>query len=411
MCSAATAMDKPNDIHLGMKKLALHNWREPDVPKSFPGLTEDVWVNEAMKPQLVSTVPEDVVRLFEIARGSILYGWLFYPLLTLASEQLHRVQEAAVRARCKVGGIPLTKTLKGGRVSPRNFADLIGELAGRGIIRHDERGMWDAARNLRNMSSHPERAMIAPPGYALAAIDHTARRINQIFDETPDYYSVLGQFVRKATGIGSHPSLPVVVGADVGEAKKGFHLVALRDATVIGKLKTSDPRAAVEWCLSVGAKIVAVDAPCGWCNDNGRGRREAEEMLALQGYSSFPTPRRELAYENPLNAWMLNGEQLYIALRAEFPLFDGNVPNGRFCFETYPYLASCGLAGRRLEAENKRRDRRDIIRSAGIDDQVLTNADYLDAAICAMAACSMVIEYAAVCGNAEEGFIVAPCYP
>jgi predicted nuclease with RNAse H fold len=402
-------MESSNDIHLGMKKLALHNWREPDVPKFFPGLTEDVWVEEAMKPQLVSAVPEDVVRLFEIARGSILYGWLFYPLLTLASEQLHRVQEAAVRARCKIGGIPLTKTLKGGSVRSRNFADLIGELAGRGIIRYDERGMWDAARTLRNMSSHPERPMIAPPGYALAAIDVTARRINQIFDKTPDYYSVLGQFVRKATGIGSHPSLPVVVGADVGEAKKGFHLVALRDATVIGKLKTSDPREAVDWCLSVCAKIVAVDAPCGWCNDNSRGRREAEEMLALQGYSSFPTPRREVALANPINAWMLNGERLYTALRAEFTLFDGKIPDESFCFETYPYVASCGLAGRRLEAKNKRRDRRDIIRSAGIDDQALTNGDFLDAAICAMAAFSVAIDYATMCGNAEEGFIVAPC--
>lgn len=84
-------MGSSNDIHFGMKKLALHNWREPDVPKFFPGLTEDVWVDETMKPQLVAAVPEDVVRLFEIARGSILYGWLFYPLLTLASEQLHRV--------------------------------------------------------------------------------------------------------------------------------------------------------------------------------------------------------------------------------------------------------------------------------------------------------------------------------
>ena len=107
---------------------------------------------------------------------------------------------------------------------------------------------------------------------------------------------------------------------------------------------------------------------------------------------------------------MLNGERLYTALRAEFPLFDGKIPNGRFCFETYPYVVSCGLAGRRLEAKNKRRDRRDIIRSAGIDDQPLTNGYFLDAAICAMAAFSVAIDYATMCGNAEEGFIVAPCY-
>ncbi len=399
-----------SDVHFGMKKLAVHNWREPDVPKFFPGLTEEVWVAEAMKPQLAAVVPEEVVRLFEVARGSILYGWLFYPLLTLASEQLHRVQEAAVRARCKMAGIPLTKTLKNGSVRSRSFAELIGEIAGRGIIPRDECGTWDATRNLRNMSSHPERQMILPPGHAIAEIELAARRINQLFDKSPDFHSVLGQFVRKATGIGSRQDLPIVVGIDVGQERKGFHLVALQGSSFLGKLKTSDPSKAAEWCSSVGAKIVGVDAPCGWCQDNSRGGREAEEILAMMGYSSFPTPRREVAVANPVNAWMLNGEKLYEALRAEFPLFTGKVPDGRFCFETYPYLVSCGLAGRRLEAKNQRRDRRDIVRSAGIDDQILTNGDYLDAVICALAACSVAIDYATMVGNAEEGFIVAPCY-
>ncbi len=128
-------MDTPNDVHFGMKKLALHNWREPDVPKFFSGLTEEVWLREAMKPQLAAAVPEDVARLFEIARGSILYVWLFFPLLTLASEQLHRVQEAAVRARCKIAGIPLTKPQKDGSVRSRNFANLIGELSRTASVR------------------------------------------------------------------------------------------------------------------------------------------------------------------------------------------------------------------------------------------------------------------------------------
>lgn len=377
---------------------------------AFPGLTEDIWVAETMKPQLATTVPEQVLGLFEVARGSILYGWFFYPLLTLASEQLHRVQEAAVRARCKKAGIPVTKPLKDGRAVSRNFSELIGELVGRGIIRRDEREAWDAKRNLRNMSSHPERQMILPPGHAIAAIELAARRINQLFDKTPDFHSVLGQFVRKATGIGFNRDLPIVVGIDVGESRKGFHLVALHDTLIVGKLKTSDPSEAAAWCLGVEAKIVGVDAPSGWCNHMTRGRREAEELLAMMGYSSFPTPRREQAVANPMNAWMLNGEQLYAALRLEFPLFNGKIPDGRFCFETYPYLASCGLACRRLEAKNKRHDRRDIIRSAGINEQTLTNGDYLDAAICAMAACSVAIDYVTMCGNAEEGFIVAPCY-
>lgn len=403
-------MDTSENIHFGMKKLSLQNWREADVPRSFPGLTEELWVEEVLAPQLSSSVPEDVLRLFEIARGSILYGWLFYPLLTLASEQLYRVQEAAVRARCKLAGIPTAKTLKNGSLRNRKFSELIDELANRDIIRNDELGFWDAVRHSRNQSSHPDRPTILPPGHAIAATEATARRINQIFDQIPDYHSVLGQSVRLATGIGFNRNLPIVVGIDVGDENKGFHLVALRETVILGQLQTTDPRKALEWCLEVDAKIIGVDAPSGWCNDIARGRREAEAILALQGYSSFPTPTRDVAASNPFNGWMFSGERLYIALREEFPLFDGQALNGRFCFETYPYVSSCGLSRRRLEAKNKLHDRRDIIRSAGIEDQTLSNGDYVDAAICAMTAFSVFINYAVACGNSDEGFIVAPCF-
>lgn len=403
-------MENDPDVHFGMKKLQLHNWREPDVPKCFPGLTEEVWVTEGMRPQLISAVPEEVVSLFEIARGSILYGWLFYPLLTLASEQLHRVQEAAVRARCQTAGIPITRQGKDGKTCPRNFGELIRDLSGQGIIGREERSMWEAVRKLRNWSSHPERPTILPPGHALAAIDVTARRINQIFDRSPHFHSELGLSVRKATGLHSPRRLPIVAGIDVGGEKKGFHLVALRDASIIGKLTTREPDEAVAWCRKMEAAIVGVDAPSGWCCDPGKGRRQAEDFLSIRGYASFPTPSRERALHNPANAWMLNGERLYTTLVPEYPLFRGTTPEGRFCFETYPYLASCGLAGRRLDAQFKRRDRRDIVRSAGIDDRPLKNGDFLDAAICALAAFSVAIDYATMCGNAEEGFILAPCY-
>jgi len=66
-----------------------------------------------------------------------------------------------------------------------------------------------------------------------------------------------------------------------------------------------------------------------------------------------------------LPPWREAGRAILARLHADFPLFTGKIPDGRFCFETYPYLVSCGLEGRRLEAKNKRRDRRDIIRSAG----------------------------------------------
>jgi predicted nuclease with RNAse H fold len=401
----------PDDLHYGMKRLALHNWREPDVPKQFPGLTEEVWLEEAMEPQLIAAVPEDVFRLFEIARGSILYGWFFYPLHSLASEQLHRVEEAAARAKCKLEGIPTTVTGKGGKVYSRKYADLIQDLALRGLIRGDEHHLWDAARKSRNHSSHPERPEIRPPGMALSAIAVTARKINQLFDKDPDYFSMLGQTVRKITGVGSETPLPTVVGIHIGEATHHFHLVALGDGKAVATFATDDPRLASDWCLAVDAKIVAVDAPSGWCRADSRGRREAEELLAFRGYECVPTPQRESALTNPRSAWLLVGERLYQALSPNFPRFDSQAAATRYCFETYPYLASCGLSGRRLEVTNQRRDRRDIVRTAGLDDRLLRDDGDVDAAICALTACAAANDCCVAGGNSDEGFIVAPGYP
>lgn len=401
-------MSESEATHFGMKKLALQNWRDPDVPRNFPGLTEEVWVRAIMGAQLIPAVPENVVRLFEVARGSILYGWLFYPLLTLASEQLHRVQETAVRERCKLAGIPLKQT-RNGREVDRSFKNLIDELGAHGIIPNDEMEPWQAVRNLRNWSSHPERQKILLPGHAISAIDVTARQINQLFSTNPDYFSRLGLRVRRATGLGSPPrELPTVVGIDVGAENNGFHLVAMHGAQVVGAIKTLDPGEARDWCIRVGSKYVVVDAPCGWRLGEARNCRECEELLSTMGYSSYPTPRRDLANSNPNYSWMLNGERLYTALQIDYPLFRGTAPEGRMCFETYPYVASCGLAGRKLKADNKARDRRDIIRAAGIDDRPLRNQDFIDAAICALVGYSIAIDYWCICGNSAEGFIVFP---
>lgn len=401
-------MSEGLDVHFGMKRLALHNWREPDVPRNFTGLTEEVWVPAVMGPQLIPAVPENVVRLFEVARGSVLYGWLFYPLLTLASEQLHRVQETAVRECCKLAGIPLTKS-RNGREIDRSFKDLIDDLGVRGIIPNDEMMPWHSVRTLRNWSSHPERQTILPPGQVVSAIDVTARQINQLFAVNPDYFSRLGLRVRKATGL-DRPAqyTPVVVGIDVGAESNGFHLVALKGTAIIGAENIRKPEEARAWCTMIGAQFVIVDAPSGWRVSTERHCRECEEILSQLGYSSYPTPIREVALDSTNYSWMLNGERLYAALQADYPIFQGETPERQMCFETYPYVASCGLAGRKLKADTKNRDRREIIRAAGINDGYLRNQDFVDAAICALVGLSVAINYYSACGNPQEGFIIYP---
>ena len=42
-------------------------------------------------------------------------GYLFYPMITMATEQLHRVAEAAIAAKCKGRGLPALKPAKPGK--------------------------------------------------------------------------------------------------------------------------------------------------------------------------------------------------------------------------------------------------------------------------------------------------------
>ena len=114
------------------------------------------WALAILKPRLAETVPIRIQKLFEVARGSMLYGYFFYPLFTLAFEQLTRVAEAAVDHKCR----------EMGRLKPREkFADKIEWLADASVITEKER--WDAIRNLRNRASHPKDQTIFTPGMVL----------------------------------------------------------------------------------------------------------------------------------------------------------------------------------------------------------------------------------------------------
>jgi hypothetical protein len=102
----------------GFKKITPSNWLDPDkvlrgfVKMSSTGaqpLTADDYLRHILSPELIESVPKDVRALFEVARGAMIYGYFFYPLFTLAAEQLFRVSEAAVSHKCKALGAPKSK--------------------------------------------------------------------------------------------------------------------------------------------------------------------------------------------------------------------------------------------------------------------------------------------------------------
>jgi hypothetical protein len=175
-----------DEAPLGIKRLTLANWTEPDpanqnFARYSPFLQEGVpmdsgdWARLFLAFELEDHVPVEIRDLFEVARGAVLYGWFFYPMYQLGQEQLFRVSEAAAR-RC-------SKLLGDDEARP-SFFKSIDFLVKEGAIAADDRRRWEAARELRNSSSHPERASVMPPGAIASMIDTTATDINDLFRAT-----------------------------------------------------------------------------------------------------------------------------------------------------------------------------------------------------------------------------------
>jgi hypothetical protein len=166
----------------GFKKITLENWLEPDeVLKAFVKITlsgvEPVTSNDLLddilQPQLDEAIPREVKALFEVARGAMCYGYFFYPLYTLAYEQLFRVAETAVSLKCKALGAP-NKVKK--------FSQKVNYLIEKSVIPENEKLRWEGIRGLRNGASHPESQSIVTPGDALSTLRRMAMTINKLFN-------------------------------------------------------------------------------------------------------------------------------------------------------------------------------------------------------------------------------------
>lgn len=162
----------------GFKRLTLDNWLAVDpawvgvvMSSSLPNAS-DAWVFDLVQSKLDPAVPLNVRRLFEIARGTLVYSLMFYPLLTLGTEQMFRVFEAALSTKCAALGAPA-------KVS--TFAGKIEWLAKSGAIVAHEQDRWTAIRHLRNEASHPKDQSIFPPSEALHIVDAAIELINPLF--------------------------------------------------------------------------------------------------------------------------------------------------------------------------------------------------------------------------------------
>jgi hypothetical protein len=181
---------------------------EPDPTNEFfPLLSLDKHYEIVLQYcQIHGDVPEDVRSYFNAIVTLYLYGWLYYPLFTLASERSFFAVEMALRKR-----LPPKKLNTKGR-DPRNFVDLLSEAKAAGLVRDEgfpslenrRAGAKEEAEILgrdpepqpeepyvdvlirlfprvRNRFAHPNMQSIMPPGPALDGLILAAEIINQLW--------------------------------------------------------------------------------------------------------------------------------------------------------------------------------------------------------------------------------------
>mgnify|MGYP001264884658 CR=1 FL=1 len=167
----------------GFKEINLNNWLEPDdTLRGFVRISPDgqshtitgvEYLQFILEPKLHLSVPSEVHGLFEVARGAMIYGYFFYPLYTLAVEQLFRVVEAALAHKCKTLGAPKSR---------KTFEKRIEWLVKEGVISREDSARWHAARQMRNATSHPKSQMILAPGNAIGILERVSNDINSLFN-------------------------------------------------------------------------------------------------------------------------------------------------------------------------------------------------------------------------------------
>jgi predicted nuclease with RNAse H fold len=206
------------------------------------------------------------------------------------------------------------------------------------------------------------------------------------------------------------PQLPAdeaVIGIDVGGQRKGFHAVALQNGA-FDRIASQDPAEITEWCRQHKAATVAVDAPCGWSLSGPSRLAERELKLGENKIHLYCMPTRDkgLADTTGFYDWVFNGEKLYELLKPHYPLFEGDRQEGPACLESFPHAVACALTGKIVPADQE--VRRKILTEQGYDVSSLPNADFVDAALCALAGRAFREGRSQHFGQKGEGFIVVP---
>ena len=174
--------------YLPTKSLTLENWLLPDSEGltsikiidegETRALDADGWLKLCQSAELHLKVPRNVRQYFEAARGALVYGYFFYPLYTLAIEQLFRAAECAVVQKCKETNGRVVD-IKG---KPIDYYQALAWLRKINFISKDDFHQWDTIRKFRpHPATHKEQPPAIPPGIVANHLKFVADRINGLF--------------------------------------------------------------------------------------------------------------------------------------------------------------------------------------------------------------------------------------
>ena len=161
-----------------MKRITSDNWLQADG--AMPGSSE-AWRDAFLRIQLDAAVPDEIATMFEAARGAMIYGRFFSPLLTMGVEHCYRLLEVAARSRCLGLGLPVVIVDRQGKEHPLSFEHMLRALVAEGAVTPEENGRWQQARELRNWAAQPQHQSILTPSHGVTALLNTAELLGKLF--------------------------------------------------------------------------------------------------------------------------------------------------------------------------------------------------------------------------------------
>lgn len=169
----------------GSKRLNRTNWLEPDQHGGAAPVDAEAWRDAFLAIRLDPRVPAEIAAMFEAARGCMIYGSFFAPLVTLGVEHCYRLLEAAVRARCSQLGLPVAFRDRQGKERPLSFQHNLRQLIGREAISETDATLWRQAGELRDWAALPEHHGAVGPDHAITALTRAAGLLGRLFAPPP----------------------------------------------------------------------------------------------------------------------------------------------------------------------------------------------------------------------------------